>query len=61
VGEEGFVHAGRHALFYRSVGSGPPILVLHGGADFDHRYLLPELHRLSQAYRLTYFDQRGRG
>src|SRR5690348_2504722 len=48
-------------LFYRDIGQGPPTLVLHGGPDFDHRYLLPELDRLSDALRLIYYDQRGRG
>jgi proline iminopeptidase len=48
-------------LFTRVVGSGPPMIVLHGGPDFDHTYLLPELDRLAQHARLTYYDQRGRG
>jgi proline iminopeptidase len=48
-------------LYAREVGSGRPILVLHGGPDFDHRYLLPELDRLADSYRLIYYDQRGRG
>jgi proline iminopeptidase len=48
-------------LYSRVVGQGPPIVVLHGGPDFDHGYLLPELDRLSDAFRLFYYDQRGRG
>ncbi|HEY1334476.1 MAG TPA: alpha/beta fold hydrolase [Myxococcaceae bacterium] len=48
-------------LYVREVGSGAAILVLHGGPDFDHRYLLPDLDRLSDGYRLVYYDQRGRG
>jgi proline iminopeptidase len=48
-------------LFYRDVGAGPPIIVLHGGPDFDHTYLLPELDRLADSFRLLYYDQRGRG
>jgi proline iminopeptidase len=35
--------------------------VLHGGPDFDHSYLLPDLDRLSDSFRLIYYDQRGRG
>jgi proline iminopeptidase len=50
-----------NGLFYRQIGQGQPILILHGGPDFDHTYLLPELDRLSDAYRLIYYDQRGRG
>lgn len=48
-------------LSYREIGRGPPTIVLHGGPDFDHRYLLPELDRLSDRLRLVYYDQRGRG
>jgi proline iminopeptidase len=35
--------------------------VLHGGPDFDTSYLLPDLDRLADGYRLAYYDQRGRG
>ena len=48
-------------LYFREVGGGRPIVILHGGPDFNHNYLLPELDRLSSAYRLIYYDQRGRG
>jgi proline iminopeptidase len=48
-------------LFCREVGQGQPIIVLHGGISLDHTYLLPDMDRLSDAYRLIYFDQRGRG
>ena len=48
-------------LFCREVGEGPPIVVVHGGPDFDHCYFLPELDRLADSFRLVYYDQRGRG
>ena len=48
-------------LYYRDIGQGQPIIVLHGGPDFDHNYLLPEMDRLSDSFRLIYYDQRGRG
>ena len=40
---------------------GQPVIVLHGGPDFDQSYLLPEMDRLSDSFRLIYYDQRGRG
>jgi proline iminopeptidase len=49
------------SLYARDVGRGQPIVVLHGGPDFDHTYLRPDLDRLSDAFRLIYYDQRGRG
>ena len=48
-------------LFVREVGHGPSLVVLHGGPDFDHTYLLPELDGVASAARLIYYDQRGRG
>lgn len=48
-------------LYCREVGSGAPMIVLHGGPDFDISYLLPELDRLSDKFHLIYYDQRGRG
>jgi proline iminopeptidase len=48
-------------LFLREVGAGRPILVLHGGPDFDHTYLRPELDVLAGSFRLVFYDQRGRG
>jgi proline iminopeptidase len=49
------------SLYCRDVGNGPAVVVIHGGPDFDHTYLLPDLDRLADGYRLIYYDQRGRG
>jgi proline iminopeptidase len=49
------------SLYVRTIGHGEPVIVLHGGPDFDTAYLLPDLDRLADAYRLIYYDQRGRG
>ena len=45
---------GDAALFVREVGRGRPLVVLHGGPDFDHRYLLPDMDRLADAFRLIF-------
>jgi proline iminopeptidase len=50
---------GSTSLYSRAIGRGTSIIVLHGGPDFDHGYLLPDLDRLSDAFRLIYYDQRG--
>jgi proline iminopeptidase len=55
------VPAGGATLYARDIGRGQPIIVLHGGPDFDSGYLLPDLDRLADAFRLVYYDQRGRG
>ena len=58
---ENRIPVGNAQLYSREIGHGTAIIVLHGGPDFDHSYLLPELDRLSDSYRLIYYDQRGRG
>lgn len=55
------VKVGSTSLYVRVIGDGQPIIVLHGGPDFDHRYLVPDLDKLKDAFRLIYYDQRGRG
>jgi proline iminopeptidase len=49
------------SLYTRAIGEGQAVIVLHGGPDFDHGYLLPELDAWASAFRLVYYDQRGRG
>jgi proline iminopeptidase len=58
---ESRIRVGRASLYSREIGRGQPIIVLHGGPDFDHGYLLPDLDRLADTFRLIYYDQRGRG
>lgn len=58
---EQFVQAGRARLHVTAIGSGAPIIVVHGGPDLDHEYLRPDMDRLGDAFRLIYYDQRGRG
>lgn len=59
--QESYVAVPGAALYVREVGDGPSMVVLHGGPDFNHNYLLPELDALASSFRLIYYDQRGRG
>jgi proline iminopeptidase len=58
---ESRIPVGSASLYGRAIGQGKPVIVLHGGPDFDHGYLLPDLDRLKDGFRLVYYDQRGRG
>jgi proline iminopeptidase len=58
---ESRIAVGDAQLYSREIGRGQPVIVLHGGPDFDIGYLLPDLDRLADAFRLIYYDQRGRG
>lgn len=48
-------------LFVETVGSGPPLLLLHGGLGLDHTYFRPTFDQLSDQATLVYVDQRGNG
>jgi proline iminopeptidase len=58
---EARIPVGSASLYARVVGEGWPAIVLHGGPDFDHNYLLPDLDQFGNTFRLIYYDQRGRG
>jgi proline iminopeptidase len=48
-------------LAERRVGSGPPVVVLHGGPGASFDYLLPGFDALATGRTLIYYDQRGGG
>lgn len=45
-------------LYYKKMGDGEPILVIHGGPVLDHGYLVPYFKPLKDDYELLYYDQR---
>src|SRR2546430_823730 len=56
-----FVEVNGVRLFPRPVGSGPRVVVLHGGPGAHHDYLLPQYDLLAKRRELFYYDQRGGG
>jgi proline iminopeptidase len=59
--KEASVALGASRLYSRDLGAGTPLVVLHGGPEFDHNYLVPEIDLLGSQFRLITYDQRGRG
>ncbi|TFG38337.1 MAG: alpha/beta fold hydrolase [Candidatus Aminicenantes bacterium] len=59
--EEGYLDVNGTRLFFKSMGSGDPIVVLHGGPGFDHRQFLPYIWGLAEHHKVILFDQRGTG
>lgn len=51
----------RVSIFERRFGSGPEVVVLHGGPGAHHDYLLPGFDALATGRTLVYYDQRGGG
>ena len=49
------------SLFVQELGSGLPLIVLHGGPGMDHTTFRPYLDPLAEDFRVLYVDQRGQG
>jgi len=56
-----FVSLTEGSTFVKTLGSGPPILVVHGGPGFDHSYLVDPLAFLATRRTLVFYDQPGCG
>jgi len=50
-----------HVFFTKKIGSGDPVLFLHGGPGLFHDYLVQPFKQLSSNHELIFFDQRGSG
>lgn len=48
-------------LYVERLGTGPPMLCMHGGMGFDHNTLRPWLDPLADSCELLYYDHRGNG
>jgi proline iminopeptidase len=59
--QDGFVDAHGVMIYYVTFGSGPPLVVVHGGPGADHTYFLPYLLPLARTHRLVFIDERGSG
>jgi proline iminopeptidase len=56
-----FVTVNGHKLWYRSSGHGQPLVLIAGGPGSSHSYFYPALERLTDSFRVIYFDAYGRG
>lgn len=48
-------------LFHDTVGSGTPMLIMHGGLGLDHSYFRPTLDSWGNFAELHFYDHRGNG
>ena len=48
-------------LYIKTMGSGEPIVMVHGGPGFNHLYFLPQFKELAKHYKLIFYDQRASG
>jgi proline iminopeptidase len=59
--QEGFVDANGVMIYYKIVGRGAPLLIVHGGPGESHDYFLPYLLPLARTNKLIFIDERGSG
>jgi proline iminopeptidase len=59
--QEGFVDANGVMIYYKTVGRGAPLLIVHGGPGESHDYFLPYLLPLARTSKLIFIDERGSG
>ena len=48
-------------IFFKRLGKGLPMLVMHGGPGLDHTIFRPWLDKLGEQVELIYYDHRGNG
>ena len=59
--EEGYINVDESSLYYKTIGEGEPLIVLHGGPGFDHQTLMPYVGELGKDIKVILYDQRGTG
>ncbi len=59
--EEGKKEINGTELYYKVVGQGEPVLIIHGGPGLNHKYLFRNLQFLTDKYQLIFYDQRASG
>lgn len=57
----GHLVVGETRVYYTAFGSGPPVLLIHGGPGLDQAYMRPWLDGIGAFARAVYYDQRGTG
>jgi proline iminopeptidase len=58
---EGFVDGAGAKIYFKTLGRGAPLLLLHGGPGADHTDFLPALKPLAKRHQLVLIDERGSG
>lgn len=59
--EEGYLTLNGSEVYYKTMGSGEPLVIVHGGPVLDHSYFLPHFESLARDYQLIFYDQRACG
>lgn len=55
---DGYASINGTEIYYKRIGSGEPIMIVHGGPGLEHGYLVPYFEPFSRQFEVIYFDQR---
>lgn len=61
VSFEGLKEINGVKMYFKVIGEGEPLLVIHGGPAMNHDYFLPHLLPLAKKHKLIFYDQRASG
>lgn len=61
MSSSGFVDVANGRLFYRTDGTGPAVVCIHGAPMLDHRVWDPQINDLAQRHQIVRYDLRGYG
>ena len=59
--KEGTIESDGAPIYYKRIGKGDPIIVVHGGPGHNSSYFLPQFEELAKNHELIFYDQRGSG
>jgi|SRR5579862_2122619 len=59
--QEGYVDTNGVLIYYKTLGRGEPLVIVHGGPGASHDYFLPYLLPLARTNKLVFIDERGSG
>ncbi len=57
----GFLEINGSQVYYKTMGQGDPLVIVHGGPVMEHSYFLPHFEELAKDYQLIFYDQRACG
>ncbi|MCX2743109.1 alpha/beta fold hydrolase [Mangrovivirga sp. M17] len=46
-----------YKIYYKIIGEGHPLLIIHGGPVLDHSYMIDSFSSLGKEFKLIFFDQ----
>jgi proline iminopeptidase len=59
--DEGMLSVDGADIYYKTIGSGEPLVFVHGGPGLGHNYLYPCFKHMADHFQIVFYDQRSSG